>query len=51
MQCGMRQPMLLQDVLAQALGFVRVTLTQLVGVEAILGFFLERAAQRDPLIT
>jgi hypothetical protein len=37
----MRQPMLLKDVLAQTLGFVLVILTQLIGIEAVLGFFLE----------
>ena len=46
----MRQPMLLKDVLAQTLGFVLVALIQLIGKEAVLGFFLEGAAQRDPLI-
>ncbi|MNR25057.1 hypothetical protein D3C85_1421800 [compost metagenome] len=51
MQGGVGQPMLLQDVLTQAFGFVLVVLAQLIGVEALLGFFLERAAQRNSLIT
>lgn len=50
MQGGMRQPMLLQDELAQTLGFVLVALVQLIGIEAVFGFFLQGAAQRNPLI-
>jgi hypothetical protein len=46
----MRQPMLLKDVLTQALGFVGVALTQLIRVETVIGFLLEGAAHRDPFI-
>ncbi|MNL81890.1 hypothetical protein D3C87_2091270 [compost metagenome] len=50
MQGGMSQPMLLQDELAQTFGFVLGVLVQLIGIEAVFGFFLEGAAQRNPLI-
>lgn len=50
MQRRMSQPMLLQDVLAQALGFIGVALAQLISVEAIFGFFLQGAAQRNSLV-
>lgn len=50
MQGGVSQPMLLKDELAQALGFVFVALAQLISEEAILGFSLKRAAQRDSFI-
>jgi hypothetical protein len=41
----MRQAMLLQDELAQTLGFIGVGLAQFVGVETALGFPFEIAAQ------
>ena len=50
MQGGMGETMLLQDELAQAFGFIGIGLAQLVGVEAVLGFALEIAAQGNPLI-
>jgi hypothetical protein len=46
----MGQAMLLQNELAQALGFIQVVLAQLVGKETPLGFFFQRATQGDSLI-
>lgn len=50
MQRGMSQPMLLQNELVQAFGFVRIALAQLIGIEALFVFFLESATQGNPLI-
>ena len=42
--------MLLQDELAQTLGFIRIVLAQLIGKETLFVFFLESATQGNPLI-
>ena len=50
MQGRMAEAVLLQNELAQALGFVRVALVQAIGEEALGGFALEAAAQGNALI-
>ena len=43
--------MLVQDELAQALDFIRVTLIQAVGEQSPGGFPLQRTAQRNAFVT
>ena len=42
--------MLLQDELAQTLGFIGIAQAQLIGVEALFVFFLDSTAQGNPLV-
>ena len=51
MNVRMDQAMLVQDELAQALGFTHVALVQAVGKQATRGFAFQRAAQCDSFIT
>lgn len=47
----MDQTVLVQDELAQALGFVDVALAQPIGEQPTCGFSFEGSAQRDAFVT